>query len=63
LGGHAIKGDLKAIMTCMQNFHQSMWDYEILYADISSEDEPLLIKTFLLKKNQKKKQTWRAVEI
>jgi hypothetical protein len=37
-----------------------MWDYKILYADISSEDEPLLIKTFL---HKKKLQTWRAVEI
>jgi hypothetical protein len=27
----------------MQTFHQSMWDYEILYADGSSGDEQLLI--------------------
>jgi hypothetical protein len=30
----------------MQNFHQSMWDHEILYADRSSDDEQLIIDHF-----------------
>jgi hypothetical protein len=30
----------------MQNWHQSNWDFEILYADRSSQDEQLLIRPF-----------------
>jgi hypothetical protein len=33
----------------MQNLHQSMWDYEMLYADVSSEDEQLLLRLLLRK--------------
>jgi hypothetical protein len=31
----------------MQNFHQSTWDDEILYADRYSEDKQLLIRPLL----------------
>jgi hypothetical protein len=32
-------------MTWKQNLHQSTWDHEILYADRSSKEEQLFIKT------------------
>jgi hypothetical protein len=31
----------------MQNFHQSAWDHEILYADRASENEQLPIRPLL----------------
>jgi hypothetical protein len=31
------------LLRWMQNLHQSTWDYAILYAERSSEDEQLLI--------------------
>jgi hypothetical protein len=34
------------------NFHQSTWDHETLYADISSEAEQLLIRPILLWKTK-----------
>jgi hypothetical protein len=33
----------------VQNFHQSTWDYEIVYADRFSDDEQLLVTEFLWK--------------
>jgi hypothetical protein len=65
-GGHAIEGDLDAIiinpvpssipkwrtfklLRWVQNLHKSTWDHEILYTDISSKDEQLLMRQFLSK--------------
>jgi hypothetical protein len=43
----------------MGKSNQSMWDHEILYADLPSEDGELLIRTL---REKPKIQTWRAVE-
>jgi hypothetical protein len=37
-----------AFSNCL-TLHQTMWDYEILYADRSSKDEQLLIRPLLRK--------------
>jgi glycogen debranching enzyme len=37
------------LLSWMQNFHQSTWNHETLYADRSSEDEQLLIRRVLRK--------------
>jgi hypothetical protein len=42
----------------VQEFHQSTWNYDILYADKTSENEQLLVRQFFLKT---KIWTWRAV--
>jgi hypothetical protein len=37
------------LLTWIQNLHQSTWDHEVLYADISSKDKQLLIRSLLRK--------------
>jgi hypothetical protein len=37
------------LLTWMQNLHQSTWDHEILYADISSKDKQLSVTSLLPK--------------
>jgi hypothetical protein len=45
----------------MQNLHHSAWGREILYADISSEDEQLLIRLRLC--GGKKKEHGRRLKV
>jgi hypothetical protein len=47
------------LLTWMQNFNQSTWDREMLYADRSSKVRNLYGDHFCEKRNTR---TWRAVE-
>lgn len=48
------------LMKWMQIFYQSMWDYEILYADRSSKGKRLLIRSFLWKiKSTNVESVWK----